>query len=354
MTVYMFRRPSHRSTERRKIRFHSSDITVTDMFCGCGGSSLGASQVPGVVIYEAINHWRQAVQTHSENFPGTRHTLTDIQTRDPKRHKRTTILIASPSCTNHSIAKGKRRIALAQELPWDGDYEGNKLPESAEERSRCTMWDPLRWTREHQYEYILLENVVDAVGWAYSPLWLQEWRDMGYEFQTIYLNSMFFHPTPQNRDRWYFVAWRKGNRAPNLTFHPQAYCQKCDKLVGAVQAWKKKRRGKKGSTMPDAWGRYGERRQYLYRCPYCTEVVTPYYYAAANAIDWSLPTQKIGERKKPLEPKTMARIEEGLRRFTKAQPFALQVNKSDNRYTNLMEETLPTQTGSNGQALVSP
>ena len=32
-------------------------ITVTDLFCGAGGSSLGAEAVPGVQLVMAANHW---------------------------------------------------------------------------------------------------------------------------------------------------------------------------------------------------------------------------------------------------------------------------------------------------------
>jgi len=32
-------------------------ITMTDLFCGAGGSSTGAMQVPGVQVRTAANHW---------------------------------------------------------------------------------------------------------------------------------------------------------------------------------------------------------------------------------------------------------------------------------------------------------
>ena len=33
-------------------------LTVTDLFCGAGGSSTGAVQVPGVTVRMAANHWK--------------------------------------------------------------------------------------------------------------------------------------------------------------------------------------------------------------------------------------------------------------------------------------------------------
>lgn len=50
----------------------SSDPTVTDLFCGYGGSSIGA-QAAGLRIRMAINHWKLAVETHNTNFPKADH-----------------------------------------------------------------------------------------------------------------------------------------------------------------------------------------------------------------------------------------------------------------------------------------
>ena len=115
---------------------------------------------------------------------------------------------------------------------------------------------------------------------------------LGYLHKEVYLNAQFCHPTPQSRDRWYCVFWRKGNRAPDLNIHVAAWCQTCQANVESVQSWKPGR----------AWGKY--RQQYVYRCPHCAEIVEPYYHAAFNCIDWSLPAVRIGDRKRPLKPRT--------------------------------------------------
>ena len=46
--------------------------------------------------------------------------------------------------------------------------------------------------------------------------------------------------------------------------------------------------------------------------------MTPYYYCAANIIDWSLPAPRIGDRKRPLKDKTRQRIQRGLEKFGRA------------------------------------
>jgi DNA (cytosine-5)-methyltransferase 1 len=57
----------------------TSDITVTDQFCGAGGSSSGAAAA-GATIKLALNHWKLAVETHNTNFPETDHECTTYQT----------------------------------------------------------------------------------------------------------------------------------------------------------------------------------------------------------------------------------------------------------------------------------
>ena len=50
-------------------------LTLTDLFCGAGGSSTGAIQVPGVTVRVASNHWKLAVDTHNTNHPDAAHTV---------------------------------------------------------------------------------------------------------------------------------------------------------------------------------------------------------------------------------------------------------------------------------------
>src|SRR5260370_34062825 len=111
----------------------SSDLTVTDQFCGAGGSSLGATAA-GARVVLALNHWKLAVETHNTNFPDTLHDCTDISACDPRRYPSTDILLTSPECTNHSLAKGKKRRYQSQLDLWQ---EGKSDP--AEERYRATM-----------------------------------------------------------------------------------------------------------------------------------------------------------------------------------------------------------------------
>lgn len=317
----------------------NSYLTATDQFCGAGGSSSGA-KAAGVEVKMALNHWELAIETHNTNHPEVDHDCTDVQACDPRRYPSTDILITSPECTNHSLAKGRKR-------KFQNQYEmfGKVDIKPEEERSRATMWDVPRFAEFHDYNIIIVENVVDARYWRLWDAWLMAMHSLGYKHKCCYLNSMFFHPCPQSRDRMYVVFWKKGNPSPNLDYTPTAHCPKCAKDIQAVQVWKK----------PDKkWGKY--KQQYLYRCPNDGEIVTPYYYAAFNCIDWTMPGQRIGDRKKPLAEKTIARIEYGLEKYGD-EPIVI-----TNRYTSGMNcrvkpsisNPLPTQPGDQSHSILMP
>lgn len=315
-----------------------SYLTATDQFCGAGGSSIGATRA-GVELRLGLNHWKLAIETHSSNFPNADHECTDISACDPRRYPSTDILITSPECTNHTLAKGKAR-KYQQQL----DLFGKATIDPAEERSRATMWDVPRFAEHHRYNIIIVENVVDARYWALWDAWLHAMDLLGYNHHIVYFNNMFAWPTPQSRDRMYIVFWRKSNPAPDLDIRPLAHCAQCGRNVNAVQVWKKPHH---------RWGRY--RKQYLYCCPQCESVVEPYYYCAANAIDWSLPVQRIGDRNKPLKEKTLARIRIGLEKFGR-QPLITDFVHSghDPSKSRPVTQAWPTQIGNVCHALITP
>lgn len=300
-------------------------LTITDLFCGAGGSGLGA-HAAGFQLVMAANHWARAIETHSANFPDTEHDCADISQVNPRRYRTTDVLWASPECTNHSQAKGVKRQTGA-------DLFGETLPDEAAERSRATMWDVPRFAEHHTYRAIVVENVVEAAKWVGWRGWLTTMTDLGYDHQLVSLNSMHAQAidaprAPQSRDRLYIVFHRKGARRPAVTPQPLAWCPSCGNNVSAIQAWKN------GRTV----GRY--RAQYVYVCPAGHGAIEPYALAAAAAIDWTMPGTRIGDRLKALSPKTMARIEAGLRKYG-AEPY-LTINREGVRNLPVMCGPLPT------------
>lgn len=308
-----------------------SYITVTDMFCGAGGSSQGVRKFSnkvggGVEVSLAMNHWALAVKTHATNFPEADHDCANISESDPRRYNSTDILIASPECTNHSLAKGKPKTKKQLNM-----FEDQK---TSEDRSRATMWDVPRFAEAHGYNIIITENVVDAKRWIMYDAWLKAMDLLGYAYQECYFNSMHFHPTPQSRDRLYVVFWKKKNRKPNLEHNPIAWCEACNKNVLAIQVWK-----------PNclSFGKY--RTQYEYRCS-CSRIVEPYYYAALNCINFAHKSERIGDRKIPLKPNTMRRVNIGIDTYWN-NPFIIYggdkktKNQADRTYG--LDKAIPTQ-----------
>lgn len=309
-------------------------ITLTDLFCGAGGSSTGAVQVPGVSVRVASNHWRLAVDTHEANHPDTGHVCADLSQIDPHYYPRTDILWASPECTNHSIAKGARRAPEPDLF--------NPVPDAAAERSRATMWDVPRFTEVHRYAAVIVENVVDVARWAPYRSWLMAMDSLGYDHEVVYLNSMHAwaggDAAPQSRDRFYAIFWRKGNRRPDLQAiqQPPAWCPEHGP-VRARKAWKNAARA----------GRY--RAQYRFICPEATckgRTVEPSWLPAASIIDWSNLGQRISDRARPLADKTIARIQAGIDRYwTGPEWDPLLVNHvsgSDGTRSSSVREVAPT------------
>jgi len=292
----------------------SANLTMTDLFCGAGGSSTGAVAAGGIDVKLAANHWALAIETHNANHPNTDHLQADISNVDPRYIQSTDMLWASPECTNHSRAKGRRGV-------FQPDLFGDNLPDEAAERSRATMWDVVRFTEAHGYRAVLVENVVEVTDWnrpgqprgALFEAWVGAMRAMGYLHRVISMNSMHAQamglPAPQSRDRVYIAFWRVGERAPDFERmqRPRAYCPTCDAVVESMQSWKKP------GTIA---GRY--RSQYVYRCPNVTcrnQIVEPAWLPASSIIDWSNPGTRIGDRDRALAVKTMTRIQAGIERY---------------------------------------
>ena len=266
--------------------------TVTDLFCGAGGSSLGA-QWAGAELVMAANHWRQAIEVHQANFPNAGHDLADISQADPRRYPVTDILIGSPECTNHSQARGVSRKKQDESL-FDS-------PDLAAERSRATMWDMVRFAEQIPYSAVIVENVVEAVKWRLFPAWWAAFEALGYDGRIVSHNSMH-HGVAQSRDRIY-ILWVRSGLNVDTELEVDAWCQNCAKVQPARQAWKN------GRTV----GRYGQ--QWIWNCTTCNREAHPQLVGADTIIDFDLDCPRIGDRKRPLAKATRKRILAGLQRY---------------------------------------
>lgn len=338
---------------------HGSNDDAIDLFAGFGGWSTAAG-LNGLVVKRALNHWDHAIKVHWSNHPYTSHYLGDVKDTKPSEHPRTRIFLGSPCCTDFSQAKvklskpendGQLSFPEMEEMD-DREYE--KL--IAERQRRATMWDVIEFTAHHRYQIGIIENVVEVHKWSMFEQWCKDLGNLGYDYRMLYLNSQFFHPlngvdcvppAPQSRDRWYCVFWRKGTPAPDLDFRPLAPCPNCGD-IRAVQVWKNPQK---------RWGKYGlANQQYYYGCPNCWEThqgrvrplpLDPYYYAAINCIDLSIPIRKVKDFPRGISPRTRARIQAGLDKYG-GHPLSLSMycDSAVNKYRSALLDPMYTLTGS--------
>lgn len=345
---------------------HGVEATVTDFFCGAGGSSSGMEMVPGVRVVMASNHWKLAIETHNYNLPHADHDQADLALVDPRRYPKTDFGWFSPECTKWSQAAGRpvdydtKALQLTLDNMFDPDMqEDPDEPEAAEatRRSRALMGDVIRFSMYHQYKGVIVENVTDILQWAFLKDWLQKMVAEGYDYKIIVLNSAFANKLgaapPQLRDRVYFMFWKRRYRKPNFAkwLRVKSWCDNCLQVVDGEYTAKP---GK-----PRAM-RYGQ--QYYYRCPKMScrgKAARPFAQPASSVIDYTLPTQRIGDRTRPLRPKTRARVEAGLERWADHFLAALAGNTferpgKEGTRTYPIGAPMPTQTTAHALGLVVP
>lgn len=170
-------------------------IHVLDLFCGAGGSSQGAVQA-GAVLVGAIDAWDLAAATLKSNHPGAT-VLTQRLGPDSRPEKSLVkhgvqLLLASPECTNHSVAKGN-------------------APRSEESRRSANYI--FTYIQDLEPEWVVLENVVQMRDWhGYDPL-IGKLQELGYGVTPQVLDSADFG-VPQTRRRLFLLCRRGAAPAP--------------------------------------------------------------------------------------------------------------------------------------------
>lgn len=288
-------------------------LTAVDLFCGAGGSMSGLAAA-GFELVLGANHSERAIETASANFADTDFLCTDINHYDMRRLPKARVLWASVICTEISPAGGNRKMRGQQAFE-----ELGHVPSDVYERTRACALDVVRATEVHRYEAVIVENVVEfARDWELYDWWVEGMCTLGYRVQVVNASAAHVYgesngPAPQWRDRIFIVFTRNGIDQPDLELRPPSWCEVCDGLVDGVQWWKRTDRRRVG--------KYGS--QYLYRCPHDSSIVEPLVLPAIAALDLDDLGERIGDRRRPLSPRTMARIQWGFDTFV--QPVIAQV-----------------------------
>lgn len=225
-----------------------------------------------------VNHWPTAIETHRINHPQARHYVQDIATVRPHLlvpEGYLDLLMASPTCTHHSVARGGK-------------------PTSDQQRS--DPWHIITWLTELRVKRLIIENVWEFTGWGpvdeatgkpiaarkgeYFNAWIQVLRSLGFEPEWRKLNAADYGDAT-TRQRFILMARSDGKpvRWPQRTHAkrpPEGLA-----LVPSMKPWR----------------------------------------PARDIIDWSLKGRSIFDRKKPLAPKTIARIYAGAVKHGWPQPY---------------------------------
>lgn len=158
-----------------------------DLFAGAGGFSTGATMAGCSVVW-AANHWPAAVQVHANNHPHTEHVCQDLQQADWTRVPAHDLLLASPACQGHSLARGKDR--------------------PHHDAQRSTAWAVVSAAECHRPALVVVENVVEyATKWVLYPAWCAAMHALGYALAPMVLDAAD-HGVPQHRRRLFIVGTR--------------------------------------------------------------------------------------------------------------------------------------------------
>lgn len=289
---------------------------IVDMFCGAGGESCGikhaADRADLDISMYAINHWAQAIETHRTNFPGAEHICRDVQDINPSDvvpGRDVALLWASPACTHFSVARGGK--------PCD-------------DQSRITPFTVLDWLDKLTVDRVIIENVPEFQSWG--PLDKETLRPI-----KAAKGETFAAFIGMIRGLGYAVDWRVLNAADYgaPTTRRRLFIQAVRNDVDKSIIW------------PEA--------THAKLSPNLTLSPMSSWVPARDIIDWSIPTQIIDERKKPLAVNTMQRILRGIEKHWKeyAQPFLVRYNGGENRFHSI-DEPLPVLDTSNRYGLVQP
>jgi DNA (cytosine-5)-methyltransferase 1 len=159
-------------------------IKTVDLFCGCGGLSLGF-QNAGFDIVAAYDNWKPAVDVYRMNFehPVYEKDLADAQTQEGIKNHSPDIIIGGPPCQDFSSA-GHRNVNLGRAI------------------LTTTYCDII--TKVHP-PYFLMENVPEITKKDIFADVFKRFKEAGYDLSSMILDASLCG-VPQSRKRYVLVG----------------------------------------------------------------------------------------------------------------------------------------------------
>ena len=166
--------------------------TFVDLFCGGGFGARGAVRAGGIPLL-GLDAWRLATETYEANFPGSK-TITErienVDTARVARRFRPDVLLTSPGCTSHSIARGSKPGC---------------------ESSRETAIGIVPWVASMKPRWVIVENVNRMKKWGRHDELVETLEELGYTVSDLFLNSADFG-SAQARKRLFLICDTQGSR----------------------------------------------------------------------------------------------------------------------------------------------
>ncbi len=179
-----------------------SVITFLDLFCGCGGFSLGLERA-GLKCLAAVDFNPDAIRVYRANFPNLQHVLQeDLVKYDPETlaaliggHS-VDVIVGGPPCQGFSISRQA-----------DGSNSGERI---VEDKRRHLYKQFLRYVAHFRPKVFVMENVLgirSAADGEYYARVQKEARDLGYRVLPK-AEDAFELGVPQKRRRQLFIGTR--------------------------------------------------------------------------------------------------------------------------------------------------
>lgn len=279
----------------------NAPIETADFYCGAGGWTEAITQAGGrlgrPVNLLAVNHWPRAIETHTLNHPEAKHLCQRVDTLVPQHEvpgRRLDMLLASPECTHFARARGGK--------PMD-------------DQSRIQAWNVLPWLQELRVDNVLIENVPEFLEWgplgmkgkplkAQKGITFQAWfsalKSLGYTAEYRVLSAADYGDATTRRRL--FIMARKG--------------------VHRSLPWPGP------TTSRKSWK------------------------PAGDVIDLSDKGDSIYGRRRAISERTLERIQAGLKRHKRGEPFLLKYYGTG--ISKPLTEPLDTITTKDRFALVQP
>lgn len=170
-------------------------LNCIDLFCGCGGLSLGFEKA-GINVLVGIDAWQDAITTFNYNHKNSKGICADLSTLEPSEiekelnGKSVDLIIGGPPCQGFSVA-GKRIV----------DDVRNKLYKNF-----------VRFVEYYKPKAFMMENVPNILsigeGIVRDSI-VKDFSDLGYKVVYKVLTASNYG-TPQNRRRAVFVGFKDG------------------------------------------------------------------------------------------------------------------------------------------------